>query len=148
MDRIIQLLEQLSFSELQRISIVVNDLVHARNPETIAYNTKMAAVWAARAQDAAIAEAHNKKVTECLRKVIKPGMRLKMKGCKDRAGFREFIKFDENDNLVCWQILPRITWPTNVVVEQKTNQVTIHMPNKVSWVRINNVQVPISKLIT
>lgn len=149
MDHIKQLLEQLSFSELQKILRIASDLAHAKNPETIEYNKKMIAIRAERDRTAAVENARNAAILEKLRLALKPGMRLKMKGCKDRVGFREFIKFDENDNLVCWQILRRRTWNDKVAVYDvaRSNQVTTHMPNKVSWVLIDNVQVPIKNLI-
>lgn len=58
-----------------------------------------------------------------LKKFIEPGTRLKMKGCRDRSGVREFIRWDGN-NLVCWQILSG----------ERTDCVTTHMPDKVTKV--------------
>lgn len=149
MDHIKQLLEELSFTELQKVLRIASDLAHAKNPETIEYNKKMIAIRAERDRNAAVENARNDAILEKLRLVLKPGMRLKMKGCKDGVGLREFIEFGKNNHLVCWQLLRRRTWNGKVAVYDvaRSNQVTTHMPNKVSWVLIDNVQVPIKNLI-
>jgi len=78
-----------------------------RDPARIAEQKAMAVWREKRDREAEAKDLHYQKVLTALIKLLKPGMMLKMKGCKDGVGIREFIRWDDNDNLVCWQILRR-----------------------------------------
>lgn len=83
-----------------------------------------------------------------LKRLLKPGMKLKMRGCKDGLGLREFIKW-ENDHLMCWQIIRgRRGVPGHIVTfENKTNQVTTHMPNKVQEIYVDGTGIKIKSIL-
>ena len=155
MDHILQTLEQLSFAELTALEPQFQAIKNKKDPVLIAKNAERERFWKECAERGKAKAKHCGTVRIALAKLLKPGMLLKMKGCKDGRGLREFIKWDNNDNLVCWQISHRV-WSEVIgggkVVRrettEKTNQVTTHMADKVSWVLIDNVQVPVNKLIT
>lgn len=90
-------------------------------------------------------DAKTNRLVTALKKVLKPGVTLKMKGCKDGAGIREFIRWDNSNNLVCWQIrrrrLPR-GWE-----DTKTNQVTTHMPDKVQEIYVDGTALQIKSIL-
>lgn len=81
-------------------------------------------------------EAKEKALVIKLKKVVKPGTRLKMKGCRDSEGIREFINWDHNNSLVCWQLYRG----------ERTNQVTTHMPDKVQKVFVHGTAVAVRSL--
>jgi hypothetical protein len=85
-----------------------------------------------------------------LKAFIKPVMRLKMKGCKDGAGLREFIRWDGN-NLVCWQIKRiRRGWSsagTSKVEEINTNFVTTHMADKVQRIFVDGTGLQVKSIL-
>jgi hypothetical protein len=83
---------------------------------------------------------------------LKEGTVLKMRGCKDGFGLREFIRWDEHGNLVCWQLLSnrnRLNKHHQLFSPNydRSNQVTTHMPDKVSGIVIDGVLTPIKSLI-
>lgn len=86
-----------------------------------------------------------------LKAFLKPGMKLKMRGCKDGTGIREFIKWDGN-SLVCWQIIRRRSFvagnPRAPRVEEfNTNQVTTHMANKVQEIYVNGTGLCVKSIL-
>jgi hypothetical protein len=117
-----------------------------RDPAVIAEQKRQAAFWVERDKLAKEKEAHNEKVEASLRKLLKPGMRLKMKGCKDGRGLREFIRWD-GSNLVCWQILRHRAWDSKTWREEKTNQVTTHMPDKVQELYIDGTAMKVRSIL-
>ena len=68
------------------------------------------------------------RVEAWLRKNLKQGMVLHVKGAKDGRGMREFIDWD-GDLLLCWQLNQD---------GNRTTCVTTHMPDKVIWVRVGS----------
>jgi hypothetical protein len=96
------------------------------------------------------AEAAEKALVAKLSAVIKPGTRLKMKGCKDRLGLREFIRWD-GSNLVCWQIRRQLIYSrdfkTQKVEEFNTNQVTTHMPDKVQEIYVDGTALKVKSIL-
>jgi hypothetical protein len=78
-----------------------------------------------------------------------------MSGCRDGKGIREFIRWDSNDNLICWQIRLCHQWVKTGMggcgeyrtVETKTNQVTTHMPDKISWINLYGKEITIRKFL-
>lgn len=157
MDAIIQAVEQLTFAELTKLIVVVQNEIHKKDPRIIAQRKQQEEWDAERERVDAIKEAYSEKVETYLRGVLKPGMKLKMKGCKDGKGIREFIKWDDNDNLVCWQIVLKRQYNQTgrreggifSITETKTNQVTTHMADKVQMIQYvaGGQLVPLSKLI-
>lgn len=120
-----------------------------RDPQVIAERKIQEEFWRKREEEGKVKEEHNAKVYRVLQKLLKPGTKLKMRGCKDGSGIREFIKWDENDNLVCWQIVRRRVFTKGAVsfTEEKTNQVTTHMPDKVSRIFQDNKDIPIKNFV-
>jgi len=120
-----------------------------RDPARIAEQKAMAVWREKRDREAEAKDLHYQKVLTALIKLLKPGMMLKMKGCKDGVGIREFIRWDDNDNLVCWQILRRRSWNGKVAVydQGRTNQVTTHMADKVSRVYVDGTGLEIKSII-
>jgi hypothetical protein len=95
-----------------------------------------------------VEEAKQEGIVAKLKSILKPGMRLKMKGCKDRKGIREFIRWDVCNNLVCWQICQRMSYiggdyryPRRE--EWNSNIVTTHMPNKVQEIYVDGTGIKI-----
>ena len=121
------------------IQVELND----RDPHIIAQRKQMQDYWTERERKGKLQELYINHLLRGLKPILKPGMRLKMTGCKDGKGIREFIKFDENDNLVCWQIKVgrRAGGFGYVDFEENTYQVTTHMPDKVSWVLVDGKKV-------
>jgi asparagine synthetase B (glutamine-hydrolysing) len=126
-------IKSLSFEELKELAAVVNNELYLKNPENIAQREREDKFYAAqRAKDA-----EKKRINELmharLKKILTPGMRLKLKGCKDGAGLREFIRWD-GEHLVCWKIRRRHIIGADrkaMVKDENTNIVTTHMPDKV-----------------
>jgi hypothetical protein len=150
-----EFIKSLPYEELQLLSALVNGELHQKNPETIAENKRLGEYFTEQMRKEAAQEILCKKVIAALKNILKPGMRLKMIGCKDGRGIREFIRWDD-DNLVCWQLRCYRQWHRKSIdpedgeyrdMETKTNQVTTHMPDKVSWVMIDGKQVPVRKLL-
>ena len=122
-----------------------------RDPARIAEQKALDAFWAERNRKEAEKNVQYQKVLKALIKMLKPGMRLKMKGCKDGKGIREFIRWDDNDNLVCWQIIRRTSYTGGnrykPVVEQfNTNIVTTHMPDKVQEIYVDGTGLKIKSI--
>jgi len=116
--------EDLSYAELTELLAVVQGWLWKKNPTYIAQQSQYAAITEKRRQEALDREAHMVLVVGALQGNLEPGMILKMKGCKDGSGIREFIRWQDN-NLVCWQIKRGGV---------RTNQVTVHMADKVTQV--------------
>ena len=152
---LLSLLKLLTREELLEVEEWSRNKAHDLDPEVISDRAQQAAYWAEREREGKIKEAHNKKVLKVLKKVLVPGTVLKMNGCKDGTGLREFIRWDEHDNLVCWQIQRSRQWKKTgmgdkgefIYVETKTNQVTTHMPDKVARVVIDCYSTPIKNLL-
>jgi hypothetical protein len=139
-----QILESLSREELVEVGEWCAIRAKNLDPVLIAERKKMSEYWDARKRQGEIKEAHDKKVLAALKPLLVPGMRLKMRGCKDGKGYREFIRWDERDNLVCWQLQKNFSVRGEIT---RTNQVTTHYPDKVMYVNINGVDTPIKKLL-
>jgi hypothetical protein len=88
-----------------------------------------------------LAEARAPKILAWLKDHLQPGMKLKMKGCRDGHGLRQFIRWDRYGNLVCWQINIGRKWTRGYikVPEEVGTQVTTHMPDKVVKVWVEKV---------
>ena len=134
-------IENLSFEELVTLHSLVASEMHRKNPDTIADNQRMGKYFAACEVRAAKQESYCQRVVAALRN-LQPGTLIKMRGCRDGKGLREFIRWDSDDSLVCWQI---IRSPHRADI--KSNQVTTHMPDKVSWIMLNGKEIPIGKLV-
>ena len=96
-----------------------------------------------------IAEDKMKLIVKKLREVIKPGMILKMKGCKDGFGLRKFIQWDDKGNLICWQLRKQVIKKPGHFssVTVKTNQITQHMPDKVTKMWIDGKEVSLKSIL-
>lgn len=94
-------------------------------------------------------DAENRTLVVKLKAFLKPGMKLKMKGCKDGSGIRQFIEWNKSDSLVCWQIKLQRQRIANGYFrsEERTNQVTTHMPDKVTQIFVDGRPVPIKNFI-
>lgn len=77
---------------------------------------------------------------------LKEGNILKMVGCRDGHGYREFIRWTPNNNLVCWQMeAERSRGNYKVFVPASRGiLVTTHMADKVSKIQLNGKFVPIT----
>ena len=121
-----------------------------RDPVKIALDKQLAESFAKYQAEQDRKNAEERAWVVKLKAFIKPGMKLKMMGCKDGLGLREFIKW-ENDQLVCWQIKRvRRGWQsagTSVVEEINTNFVTTHMANKVSRIFVDGTGIQVKNII-
>ena len=152
-------LKNLSFNELTDLLREAEQVAREKNPTNIALAKRQEAMLAARQLDDELREVKMKRIISRLKSFLKPGMKLKMKGCKDGKGLREFIKWDDNDNLVCWQITLKRQYNQTgrreggvfsiTETETKTHQVTTHMANKVQMIQFvaGGQLVPLKKLI-
>ena len=131
-------LPNLSTAELTSLRHDIDAELANRDPAVIAQR-EAAKKWQEEyAQRRKEKQARNEKAKEVLMRYIQPGTMLKMTGCKDGAGLREFIRWD-GDNLVCWQIANRRQWKKTGMGSEghyvnsytNTNIVTTHMPDKV-----------------
>lgn len=146
-------IKSLSFEELKELSAVVNGELYLKNPENIAQREREDKFYAAQRAKNAEKKRINDHMCKELKKILVPGMRLRMKGCKDGAGLREFIRWD-NDHLVCWKIFVRRQWVKTGMgdaghydtFKTKTNFVTTHMPDKVMMVFTPTGDIPASQL--
>jgi hypothetical protein len=155
---IIQALEQLTYSQMVSLEAHWKRIKDSKDPVNVAYAKQREKLMAEHQKKTDLRNESLERIVFCLKPILKPGMRLKMKGCKDGKGLREFIKWDENDNLVCWQIIvarKRIINGAGVVgqvciAEEKTNIVTTHMPDKIQMIQVasGGQLVPLSKLIS
>lgn len=93
-------------------------------------------------------QAEDDRILIALKTTLKPGMKLKMKGCKDGSGIREFIRFD-GGNLVCWQIKVQRQRIANGYYrsEERTNQVTTHMADKVQEIYVDGTGLKIKSIL-
>ena len=132
------ILANLSYEELLAVNEHLSALLYAKNPEILAENKRRAEIEAERQAEEAKRDAYEKKVITALSQQLKPGTMLKMKGCRDRSGIREFTHWGEDGTLICWQIKKGV----------RSNQVTTHMPDKVVSVLIDGKAVPIRKLLS
>jgi len=139
-------------ADLRTLHAAIQIELNNRDPRIIAQRKQMAAIQAEDEKENQLHEEKMERIVRYLKAVVKPGMRLKMKGCKDGKGLREFIKWGENDNLVCWQIFVSRRWsPSSNKFshsETNTNAVTTHMADKVQMVQLHDQLIPISKLIS
>jgi hypothetical protein len=125
-----------------------------RDPKVIEERRIQEEFWKQREAEAAVKDKENKKILKVLQQVVTPGTMLKMRGCKDGNGIREFIRW-ENDYLVCWQILRRRVWRGKpdgtggsfVYQDTKSNQVTTHMPDKVARIFVGGKDLPIKNFV-
>lgn len=120
-----------------------------RDPVKIAYEKKMAESLAKYQAEVDRESAEERALIVKLKKFIKPGMKLKMRGCKDGTGIREFISWDTNDNLVCWQISLQRQRIANGYYrsEERTNQVTTHMANKVQQIFVDGTGLCVKSIL-
>ncbi len=120
-----------------------------RDPVKIALRAEQKAVWDKYYKDQEAKANHRNVMEDALRKLLKPGMRLKMKGCKDGYGVREFIRWD-GKNIVCWQIEKHALGYVNKRWEydwQRGNTVTTHMADKVQGIFVDEKVVPIKNFL-
>jgi hypothetical protein len=148
-------LNNLSFTQLKELLSAVEKMVQKKDPANIAREAAEKKYDAERTRMYVIRETRQDKILKFLKTTLVPGQRLKMSGCKDGKGIREFIKWDENNNLVCWQIAITDQWMKAgfgdmgkyVRREVNTNTVTTHMPDKVVWFDVKGAQVSVKKHI-
>jgi hypothetical protein len=147
-------ISQLSFIELKELHDAVGVAMRTKDPAYIAEQKRFAEILAKRQKEGEAHEEKMERIIPQLKTILKPGMRLKMKGCKDGKGIREFIKWDDNDHLVCWQVSLIREWNSVKQVfkvrEVKTNFVTTHMPDKIQMIQCpaGGQLVPLSKIIS
>ena len=143
-------LRNLAHDELKQLADWCNSEARKKDPVYLAEQAQQAKWEAERQAKYAAEAAHLNRVAKALKALLKPGMMLKMKGCKDGLGLREFIRW-EDDNLVCWQLSRRREWNPNTKLftykEERTNQVTTHMADKVSRVFINGTGLLIKSIL-
>lgn len=120
-----------------------------RDPAVIAQNKLAKDRWTKYQAEQDRKDAENRALVVKLKKFLKPGMKLKMKGCKDGLGLREFIRWDERDNLVCWQIQVLRQRVANGYSrsEERTNQVTTHMADKVQRIYVNGTGLQVKSIL-
>lgn len=122
-----------------------------RDPVKIAFEKALSESFSKYQAEQDQKEAEEARLVAELKKILKTGVRLKMKGCKDRCGLREFIRWN-GDNLVCWQIIRKQRYvggdSKNVVTEEfNTNQVTTHMADKVQEIYIDGTSLKIKSIL-
>lgn len=122
-----------------------------RDPVYLAEEARLDEFYKKQKEKAEVAAVRSDRIVVALKKLLKPGARIKMKGCKDRTGLREFIRW-EGDNLVCWQILRRVRYVggncnNRVVEESHTNQVTTHVADKVQEIYVNGTGLKIKSIL-
>jgi len=124
-----------------------NEAENLRWKESLAEQAAREAQWKREREEA---EAKENALVEKLQKVVKPGVRLKMKGCKDGLGLREFIRWD-GSSLVCWQLKRQVTWARDYkskkVEEINTNIVTTHMPDKVQEIYVDGTAMKVRSIL-
>ena len=129
--------KNLSYKELQKLLSVVQVELGLKNPESIELVRKANEYWKQQEQKAKEKENACDLAVEALWK-LSPGTLLKMRGCKDGTGLREFIRWDKDGFLVCWQIkLRRVNGARGQAPTfdfYNTNIVTTHMADKVAGV--------------
>jgi len=120
-----------------------------KDPVKLAYEKQMQESMAKYQAEQDRKNAENRVLIVKLKRFLKPGMTLKMRGCKDGQGIREFISWDTNDNLVCWQIKVVRQRVANGYSrsEERTNQVTTHMANKVSRIFVNGTALQVKSIL-
>lgn len=151
---ILDILRIASRDELHEIQSWIATELNNRDPSVIAERKRIEDFEAARKLLETLTTVRSLKILTALERALKPGMRLKMNGCKDGLGLREFIKWDKG-NIVCWQIRRTRKWNQTgrrengifTYVEEKTNQVTTHMANKVARVYIDEYPMTIKELL-
>ena len=144
-------LRNLAHDELKQLADWCNSEARKKDPVYLAEQAQQAKWEAERQAKYAAEAAHLNRVAKALKALLKPGMMLKMKGCKDGLGLREFIRWDENENLVCWQLRREKEYRPNSKsafwVQERTNQVTTHMPDKVTRVFIDGTGLLIKSIL-
>lgn len=144
-------LKNLSFNELTDLLREAEQVAREKNPDNIRLAKRQAEEWAKQKREDELHEQKILRIVCRLKSFLKPGMLLKMKGCKDGKGLREFIKWDSHDNLVCWQISISRQWSPKadkfLSREVNTNVVTTHMADKVQMIQLHDQLIPLNKLI-
>lgn len=147
---IVELIRRLDYENLKTLLPIVQAELDRKNPETIERDRRMNAFWAEQKRKNEEKEKARELSYQTLKRVLAPGMLLKMKGCKDGKGLREFIRWD-GENLVCWQIVVRRSWVNGAGAMQRvnTNIVTTHMADKVSAIfgNTSNQLIPMKKIL-
>lgn len=129
------LVRSLGYYSLKELLPIVQAELDRKNPENIERDRKMNEYWKQREQEAKEHKKFVDNLIATLKPQLKPGMLLKMRGCKDGTGLREFIRWD-GENLVCWQIkqIPH-RGPNGMEIRlENANIVTTHMADKVAGV--------------
>ena len=153
---IVELVRGLNYESLKALLPIVQSELDRKNPENIQRQREEEKFWAKYREKRAEKDNALNLAHQSLKRVLIPGTRLKMRGCKDGQGLREFIRWD-GQNLVCWQIIVRRRWRyigmgnvgEYVIGYENTNTVTTHMPDKVSGVydSVSKQLVPMKKIL-
>ncbi len=133
---IVELIRRLDYENLKTILPIVQAELDRKNPETIERDRKMNEYWKQREQEAKEHEKLVANLISTLKPLLKPGVWLKMRGCKDGLGVREFVRWD-GKNIVCWQIEKHALGYVNKRWEyewRRGNIVTTHMADKVAGI--------------
>jgi hypothetical protein len=150
-------LTQLSYEDLERARIwITRRLDHAvtsRDELYVSYKARQEAEAAARR---VAAEKQAAKAAELAAKVekwaeanLKPGMRVKMAGCRDGNGIRDVLRIFPGGTVECRQVLLRRSWNRDAKafdVSESLGGITTHSPSKIrgvlwrgKWVKIGDL---------
>lgn len=124
-------LQSLSYSELCALVKSARRERDNKNPELIALRELQAKHDRERDMKEVKLEQERKAAEERLRAIVRPGDFLRVRGCRDGQGVREFIGWDNENRLVCWKIEFRKDWKTRTAQHTRTNFTTTHYADKV-----------------
>ena len=145
-------LQEAAHDELQALAEWCRSEAVKRDPVRLKEQEEAAKRIAAYRQEQAEKADKLNRIVAGLKTFLKPGMKLKMRGCKDGSGIREFIKWD-GDYLVCWQISRQRRYIQEgmggrwVTEETKTNQVTTHMADKVARIFVDGTGLQVKSIL-
>jgi len=149
--KLLDQLRDLAHDELLNLAKWCQSEATKKDPVKLAYEKAMAESMAKYQAEQNRKDAEERALVVRLKAFIKPGMKLKMQGCKDGMGLREFISWDTNDNLVCWQLQRVRRLDANYRLigweETKTNQVTTHMANKVQRIFVDGTALQVKSIL-
>lgn len=150
---IVSAVRGLDYENLKTLLPIVQAELDRKNPENIERDRRMNAFFAEQKRKNEEKEKNRDLFYQSLKRVLAPGMLIKMKGCKDGQGLREFIRWD-GEYLVCWQIKMQRQRQGggrgNYITQQiNTNVVTTHMADKVSGVygKTSKQLIPIKQIL-
>jgi hypothetical protein len=144
---IISAVRGLDHETLKTLLPIVQAELDRKNPENIERDRRMNAFWAEQKRKNDARESERAALVGVFKAKLVPGMLLKMRGCRDGGGLREFIKWD-GDKVVCWQVVSRRWWKATgrgdsgsyVTTFENTHQATTHMVDKIAGVYITGTR--------